>query len=790
MILSKKFIKDYIDLDDNLDIVTIAEDMTKVGNEYDYCGKLVPANKLVIGKIIKCRMHPNSDHLHLCEVDIKNEVLNIICGAPNAREGIKVIVALDGAILPDKIIKRGVIRGYESNGMLCSLAELGIKEKFLTETDILGIHELDENAPLGEDPIKYLGLDDEIIDFELTANRGDLLSYLGLAYELGAIYNKKVKEINTTYSKTKEKLADNFTLNINTDKCSLFLLKKVTNIKIKESPDFIKKRLMACDIRPINNVVDISNYVMLETGQPLHFYDANTLENNITVDMAKDNEVLVTLDKEKRVLSKNDIVIKTNNKIAGLAGVMGGLDTEVTENTTEIMIESAIFEPTLVRKTSKKVTRSEASIRFEKGLDPKRTYLAMERACHLLEKYADGKISEDMLVHDNSNKNDTTINITKNNINDVLGTNISTNEIIEVFERLGFSTIKENDNLLVTIPSRRLDITIKEDLIEEIGRIYGINNIKGKLPILPIKKGTYNKNIRDLKNKLVGLGLNEVLTQIFVNDKEALMFTNNNFEVVKLLDPLSNAKNALRYTLIPSLLKVYNYNKSHNLKNISIFEIAKGFYKKDEEYFEENKLCILMAGKYYEELGNNKDVDFYIIKGIMEEIFDFLGLNNRYNLETENIPKDFHPGMTANIKIEKNTIGIIGRLHPNISNDNIYILELNLDKLKEIRISSLKYKEVNKYPIIQKDMAFILNDNITANEIIKTISKAGGKKITNIEIFDLYKGKGIEEGKKSLAFTLTFEDYTKTLTDEEINVIFEKVIREVEKKYKATLRNC
>ena len=393
MILSTNFVKDFIDLGDNLDIIQIAEDMTRVGNEYDSAGKLVNATNLVIGEILECKMHPDSDHLHLCKVDIGEEVLDIVCGAPNARKGLKVIVAKVGAELPGNIkIKKGNIRGQESNGMICSLYEIGIDKKFLSEADKNGICELPLKAKVGEDPIKFLGLDDSVIDFELTANRGDLLSMLGMAYELGAIYNKKVKEPDIAHNESKCDISKEFDTKIETENCTLFLTKKAKNVQIKESPDFIKNRLIACGIRPINNVVDISNYVMLELGQPLHFYDSDRLGNKIVVRMAKEGEKLITLDDQERKLSKDDIVITDGEKAVGLAGVMGGLTTEVEDDTKDIIIEAAIFDNVKVRKTSNKILRSEASNRFEKGLDPGRTYMAIERACKLLEKYASAEI--------------------------------------------------------------------------------------------------------------------------------------------------------------------------------------------------------------------------------------------------------------------------------------------------------------------------------------------------------------------------------------------------------------
>ena len=790
MILSRNFVKDYIDLDDNLSIKTIGEDMTRVGSEYDFASKLIDCSNLVIGEIVSCIDHPNSDHLHICKVNVGGEELQIVCGAPNARSGIKVIVALDGAKLPGGTIKKGKIRDVESNGMLCSIEELGLDNKFLKDEDKNGIAELGDDAIVGSDPIKYLGLDDEIIDFDLTPDRGDLLSIIGMAYELGAIYDKKVKDIDLSYTESNEDINDSFKLNINTDNCKLFLAKKATNIEIKESPSFIKNRLIACGIRPINNVVDISNYVMLETGQPLHFYDADSLGNSITVRMAENGENLTTLDNIERTLDENDIVIANDKEAVGLAGVMGGLDTEVESNTKNLLIESAIFDGVRVRKTSKKIIRSEASNRFEKGLDPKRTYMAIERACHLLEKYAGATILKGVCKHDLTSSEDKKIKIEYKNINDVLGSNISNDEILDVFRKLGFTYEEEKEYVIVNVPSRRLDITIKEDLIEEVSRIYGVDNIEGTLPKFGEKNNNYDNTIRSIRNKLSELGLNETLTYILVNDKDVNKYTTDEFESLHLLDPITEDRNTLRYSVIQSLYKVYEYNKSHNNKDISIFEIGKGFFKQGEEYLENQKVAALMTGKYYLGLGEEKQVDFYIIKGVAEELLHYLGYENRYSFVVPtNIPKEFHIGQVAEIIVNGSSIGIVGKLHPNVTKDSVYVMEINLDKLFEKRVGSMKYKEISKFPSINKDMAFIVDKDMTSDTIMKEIKKSGGKLVTNIKVFDVYTGENVEEGKKSIAFNLTFEDNTKTLTDEEVLEVFNKIISEVEKKLSANLRN-
>ena len=875
MILSLNFLRDYLELEKDIDVKNVAEAMTKVGNEYDSASKLINATKLVIGQVDECENHPDSDHLHVCKVNVGNaEDLQIVCGAPNVRKGLKVIVALEGAKLPGGEIKRSTIRGVESRGMLCSIAELGLDNKFLNEEDKKGICELSEEAKIGEDPIKFLGWDDNIIDFELTANRGDLLSIIGMAYELGAIYDKKVKpinfshknylevsnsniaendetihknpsnkdEINTTtlaeneesnYEKIfkesnitesdielEEKVTDiiikeqsknklDFNIKINTENCKLFLARKVDNIKIQESPKDIQEKLMASGIRPINNVVDISNYVMLETGQPLHFYDADKLNKMLEVRMANNGEKLVTLDKQERTLTDEDIVISDGEKAIGLAGVMGGLTTEITENTKNIIIESAIFDNVHVRRTSNKVLRSEASNRFEKGLDPNRTYIAMERASHLLEKYADGKAISGVAQYDKTEKSPKKIEITTKKINDILGTSIDEKDVLNVFRKLGFEYQKNGEKICVIVPRRRLDIDIKEDLIEEVGRIYGVDNIEGKTMILPVKKGTFDKKIREIRNKMVCLGLNETLSYSLVNSEEAKMFTLNNKESIKVLEPLTDEKSTLRQTLITSLYKIYKYNKARNNNDISIFEIGKTFYKeilnpemktKTSEleaenntsnkfsYKEEDKLSCLMSGKYTTGL-YAKNVDFYVIKGVAETILNYLGYEGRYSFIVNNqIPNDLHPGKSAVISVNNDNVGIIGRLNPTICKDDVYVMEINLDKLLAKKVGKMKYKELSKFPTVKKDLAFIVDKDITASEMEKTIKANGGKLLQKIEIFDLYIGKGIPEGKKSIAFSIELEDKTKTLTDEEIIASMNKITEGIEKKFGAELR--
>ena len=781
MKLSTNFLKDYVDID--VDLHTLAEDMTKVGNEYDSAQPLINANGLVIGEVMECTMHPDSDHLHLCKVNIGDRVLQIVCGAPNVRKGLKVIVAMPGAELPEKTIKKGMIRGQESNGMLCSIAELGLESKFLKPEDKDGIHELPSDAPVGEDPIKYMQMDDGVIDFDLTANRGDLLSILGMAYEIGAIYDKKVKDVDLSHGHTDKNVNDDFKLKIDTDNCTMFLAKEVRNVKIKESPTFIKNRLIASGIRPINNVVDISNYVMLELGQPLHFYDYDKLHGMIEVRMAKEGEKLTTLDDIERTLTPDDIVISDGKESIGLAGVMGGLDTEITENTKNVIIEAAIFNSVRVRKTAQKIVRSEASNRFEKGLDPNRTYMAAERAAKLLEEYADGEILDGTVEYNKEDMSDKKIEITYQKVNDVLGTTIAPKDVLDVFRRLGFTYTEDGKTVTVSVPRRRLDISIKEDLVEEVGRIYGVDNIESKVPVTPIRMGSYDKTTREIRNKMVDLGLNETLSYVLVNEKDAKNYTNDDsIEAIKILTPLTEERTTLRCSIITSLYKIYEYNVAHYNKDVSIFEIGKSFYKKGDTYNEENKIACLMTGEYYYGINNSKKVDFYIIKGIAEELLDFLGYGGRYSFVVkDNMPEQLHPGQSAMISVNNDIVGLIGKVHPEITKEDVFVMEINLDKLLAKKTGKMKYKEISKYPTVKKDISILVDKSVTSNEIAVAIKKSAGSLLLNTEVFDVYTGKGIEEGKKSLAYSLTFGTNDRTLTDEEINKVLEKIIERLSK---------
>lgn len=788
--ISLNWVKDYLDLSGE-SIPELTKKITEFGVNIESV-KTYDIKNLVVGEVLECVPHPDSDHLHVTKINVGNETLQIVCGAPNMRQGLKVIVAKVGAILPgDFEIKKSTIRGVESNGMCCALFELGLEPK-TEENYAKGIHELPADAPVGEDALTYLGLDDTILDLDYHKHRNnDCYYHIGFAYLVGAILNRKVKLPSAKTNPIKDNIKDHFSLKVETPKCPYYLAKMVTNIKIGESPDFIKKRLIAVGMRPINNVVDISNYVMLEYGQPMHFFDKDKLGDKIVVRDAKDNEEIITLDKQKRILSKNDIVITDGNKPVCIAGVMGGENTEVDLNTKTILIESAIFDAISIRYTAKNLNLpSEASLRYGKGLNYEYTASAIERACSLLEEYAGATVLSGTIKHDTLVKKENIITFTSEEVNNLLGLKISSQDMEHELDRLEFPYTLTKDKFKVTIPNRRLDIDPNvNDIAEEIVKLYGYHNLVSTLPIVETKEGGYVGDVKYRKlvsKRLRSLGLNECKTYTLTSPSMAKTFNYDNLTNINLPNPMSMDKSIIRTTILPSLLNVYNYNKDRKVENINIYEISKTY---DLNYVENSKIALLMSGNYLTNGWNTNTikVDFYVLKGIIENILIYLGFKNRYTFVKEELP-DLHPGICARIYLDREPIGIIGKVHPNLTKDNIYVAELSLTSLMR-NIKPIKYKKPSIYPGIAKDVAFIVDKDITSETLEKDIKKASSKILTDIKIFDVYTGTNVEENKKSIAFNLTFNDPTRTLTDEEVMQDFNKIIDYVTTKDKAILRD-
>ncbi len=788
--ISLNWVKDYVDLEGE-DLKELAVKVTKAGVNVESVTSSHIDN-LVIGYIEECTDHPDSDHLHLCKVNVGNNIVQIVCGAPNVRAGLKVIVALPGAVLPDGEIKAGKIRGQESNGMICALFELGLEEK-TDETYAKGITELDTELPPGTDANIYLGTDDTIYELDVHKHRNnDCYYHIGFAYEVACILNKKVTLPADDYEEIKDDVNKHLTLKVETPDCPFYSAKMVKDVVIKDSPEFIKKRLIAAGMRPINNVVDISNYVMLEYGQPLHFFDKKKLGDNILVRNAKENEEIVTLDGNNRILNSKDIVITDGDKPVCIAGVMGGENTDVDETTRDILIESAIFDAVHIRETASRLNlKSEASIRYGKGLNYEYTLQALNRACHLLQKYADAKVLGGMTLYDKVDKSIKKVSFKTEEINILLGITLTDDDVKTELARLDFAYKYSKGLFTVTIPRRRLDIDPNiNDIAEEIGRLYGYHNLVSTLPIIPTRRGVYVGDVlirKQISRRLRTLGLNETKTYTLTSREMADTFHYEDKKQIVLPNPMSMDKSVIRTSIIPSLINVYEYNKARSVDDVLLYEIAKTC---DSNYEEDSKVAILMEGNYILNNWSNTKVkcDFYMIKGIVENLLDYLGFKNRYEFVKGEVPQ-LHPGMSATITLDREPIGVIGRVHPSYKKDEIYVAELSMSKLYAKQVKAIKYKEASRYPEIKKDLAFAIKKDIPAIDVINVIKRAGGKLLTDISVFDLYVGENVASDEKSLAFSLTFADPTRTLSDEEVTQIFEKIIHEVETKMNATLRN-
>ena len=787
--ISLNWVKDYIDIE-NEDLHELSVKVTKAGVNVE---KVVDSRieNLVIGEVLECIDHPDSDHLHICQVNIGDKTTQIVCGAHNVKAGIKVLVALPGCILPgDFEIKAGKIRGQESNGMICALFELGVEEK-TEENYNKGIEVIETDLKPGTDANLYLGTDDTLYELDVHKHRNnDCYYHIGFAYEIASILNKKVTLPEDNYKEIKEDIKDNFSLKVDTDKCPYYTAKMVKGVEIKESPDFIKKRLISAGMRPINNVVDISNYVMLEYGQPLHFFDKNKLGDNILVRQAKEGETIVTLDGQTRELIPNDIVITDGTKPVCIAGVMGGENTDVDENTKDILIESAIFDSVAIRYTSSRLDlRSEASIRYGKGLSYEYTDAALRRACYLLEKYANATVLSGIAVHDNIDKTDKIVEFKTKEVSTLLGLELTDKDVETELDRLMFPYELNGDTFKVNIPKRRLDIDPNvNDIAEEIGRLYGYHNLESTLPRVEVRRGVYVGDVgirKQISRRLRTLGLNETKTYTLTSPDMASKFKYDNKEAIALPNPMSLDKSIIRTSLLPSLINVHDYNKARNVKDVLLYEIAKTY---DVNYNEDTKVAMLIKGNYIvnEWQHTTTKCDFYTLKGIIENLLDYLGFKNRYTFVAEVLP-ELHPGISAKILLDREEIGVIGRVHPSYKKDEIYVAELSMTKLYNKSIKPIKFKEASKYPEIVKDLAFVIDNEVESEVIKNQIKKSGGRLLDNVEVFDIYNN--IEEGKKSIAYKLTFKDASKTLSDEEVMEVFNKIIKEVEEKTNAKLRS-
>jgi phenylalanyl-tRNA synthetase beta chain len=810
MDLSYKWLKEYVDFD--LTPQELADKLTASGVAVEGITNLSEElSGLVVAYVEECGKHPDADKLSLCKVYDGQDHYQVVCGAANVAQGQKIIFAKIGAVLPGNFkIKAAKLRGVDSQGMICSAKEIGIPQELLLPSQKEGILELDSEAPLGMDGAKYLDLDDYILELDLTPDRGDCLSVLNVARQLAAILNTKVKEPAISLKNPVDNSSKKIDIKIeDLESCPRYVGKIIENVIIGESPFWMQSRLRSAGLRPINNVVDVTNYVLLEMGQPLHAFDYEMLSGNkIIVRKARQGEKVVTLDSQERTLDNEMLLICDGERPVAIAGVMGAENSEVTSQTKTVMIESAYFNPVSIRKTSTKLgLRSEASARFEKGINYDQTKLAAIRAAQLLEEIAQGTPhKEELDVYPEPIKN-AEVRLRFDKANKVLGTSLEKSEIKNIFARLNLEIISENESEAVfKIPGYRPDLQIEEDLIEEIASIYGLENIPVTLPYGDTNPGarTLNQKVRKkIFEILSSSGANEVINYSFINpahlDKVLLPENDVRRSAVEVLNPLSEEQGIMRTTLVPGMLDNALRNHNRRSENILTFEIGKVYYKngfpeKTVLPEEELKLAFLGRGKIAGDWKNkDEEIDFYYLKGILNKLFDALKISG-----IEYVPAsdagEYHPGRCAKVLLDGDFIGYIGEINPKVADNyslsgRTYLSELHLDKLIEKCENKIDYKYLPKYPGITRDLALLVDDTVRAGELIASIENNGGKLLESVEIFDLYQGSQIPEGKKSIAFSLKFQAEDRTLTDEDVNVLINKIKDGLEEDYKAKLRD-
>lgn len=787
MDLSMKWLSDYIDLSD-IDIKQFCHGMTMSGSKVEgYEKEGAEITGVVVGKILSVVPHENSDHLVVCSVDVGEEnPIQIVTGASNVNAGDLVPAALNGSTLPNNIkIKKGKLRGVESNGMLCSLGELGLTTHDFPYAVEDGIFIIQEDCEPGQDIHDAIGFNDTSVEFEITSNRPDCLSVTGLAREASATFNKEINIPVPEFKGIDENIDDALKVNVqNTNLCRRYCAGIVKNVKIEPSPRWMRERLRACGVRPINNFVDITNYVMLEYGQPMHAFDLRYVKDStINIRNAVSGEKIVTLDGVERELSEEMLVIADSEKPVAVAGVMGGEYSGIMNDTTEVVFESAYFEPVSVRKTSKKLgLRTDASARYEKGTDPLISMTCLKRAFQLVEELGAGEVVRTVIDKDYTDKTLKNVEFSSEWINNFLGTEISEEDMIKYLNMLGFSV----ENGRVISPSFRIDIEYKADIAEEIARIYGYNNIPST-QFKGVAEAEYTpiqKFIRKAENAMTALGCYEIATFSFISpkyfDKINLDQNSKLRNAETIMNPLGEDTSVMRTTTLPSMLEILSKNYNNRNENAKFFEIGKEYIPTGADTLpnEPQRLTLGMYGA---------STDFYDIKGIVDTLLDALGIHDTEYLRIANsISFDektaFHPGRSAVILKDGVEIGVLGEIHPDTAANygfgvKVYTAKINITEIIALAETEISYKPLPKYPATTRDLSLICDDDIQAADIEKTIKKAAGKLLEKVTLFDVYKGKQIEDGKKSISYSLSMRSHDGTLTDEQADSVMKKVLK-------------
>jgi len=803
MLVSYQWLQDYVDLS-GVSPEEVAELLTRGGLEVDHIHRYHDGmDGVVVGKITDSGPHPDADKLTICQVDLGDQSSQIICGATNAPKASKVVVAKPGTVLPgNRVIEATEIRGQKSEGMICALDELGVSENLVSKEQQDLIIELPDDAEVGSDALEYLGLNDVVLEIDLTPNRSDALSMLGVAYDISALLDRPIKVPEIEHSAVRKNAIDQVSVTVEAGVDVPYYGAKIINkVTIAPSPLWMQMRLVAAGMRPVNNVVDITNYVMLETGQPLHAFDYDRFgSKEIVTRRAYAGETMTTLDEQVRTLNEENIVITNGHTPTALAGVMGGASCEVIETTENILLEAAQFDSVRVRNTAKRTNlRSESSTRFEKGLDAQGTVQAAERAAYLLEKYAGGSVLNGIVESGEMPVFEQEVELSLGAVNTRLGTELDQKETEEILYRLGFGVEDLGDRWRISIPSRRLDINIQEDLIEEIARIYGYDRIPTTYPVSERSAGRLS-NTQKLKRKarrfLEGAGLEEAITYSLTSEDKSKRFRLDEFsDDVRVLMPMSEERKVLRQSLLPQLLDSISYNKNRQNNDLALFEMGAVFLPNPGEKLPSELWHIAGAfsGNWTAAAWNKtaEPVDFYTAKGIVEGLLEQLGLTEGVTYQVAK-REQLHPGQSADVLVNGQVVGFIGQLHPTFATREglpvTYVFELRGEALLTEQDKTMRYDPLPRFPAIKRDFAVVVDAQIAASEVQHVIYEAAGTWVKDVTLFDVYEGEHLEPGKKSLAYSVTFLNKERTLVDEEIAKVHETIVERLQSKLGASLR--
>ena len=801
MLVSYKWLKELVDVD--VTTAELSEKMSTTGIEVE--GVASPAqglSNLVVGHVLSCEDVPDT-HLHLCQVDTGDEEpRQIVCGAPNVKAGIKVIVALPGARIADNYkIKKGKIRGMESLGMICSLQELGLPDSIIPKEFADGIQILPEDAVPGESIFPYLDLDDEIIELSITPNRADALSMRGVAHEVAAIYGKEVHFPEKNLAESDKAASDVIQVAIESDKVLTYKARVVENVTVQPSPQWLQNRLMNAGIRPINNIVDITNFVLLLFGQPMHAFDLDKFEGQkIVARQSREGEKLVTLDAVERELTTEDIVITVADKPVALGGVMGGQDTEIDSSSKNVVLEAAVFDGKSIRKTSGRLNlRSESSARFEKGINYDTVSEALDFAASMLQELGNGSVLAGQVSAGELPTEPVQVTTTLDYVNVRLGTELTFADVEEVFAKLGFGLEGNAETFTVSVPRRRWDIHIQADLVEEIARIYGYDKLPTTLPEAGATAGELTSSQalrRKVRTLAEGSGLSEIISYALTTPEKALEFTMEPTKLTELMWPMTVERSALRQNIISGMLDTVAYNVNRKNSNLAIYEIGKIFHQTGDVQTdlpqEVETFAFALTGLVAEKDFQTKavPVDFFYAKGIVEALADKLNLS--FDFVAEKDLDSMHPGRTAAILLNGEVVGFVGQLHPQTAKDygipETYVAELNLTAVEAGLKPNPSFQEITKFPAVSRDMALLLPAETSHKEVVAAIESAGVKRLTSIKLFDVYAGANIEAGKKSMAYSLTFQNPEASLTDEEVARFMEKISKAMAEQVSAEVR--